>query len=288
MTARGQGRRRGAESGIVLVYVLVVLAVASAVVVAMVGQSDRAIDRSRQFSDAAQAEALIRGGEASALAALARDGRSIDHGQEAWAQVAQQDLAIAGGRFQLRISDAQGLYNLTNLVSGGVLAQDRLRAIVASARLDPSVAVRLIAAFASGDPPREPGDLHGVIAGTDLAALAGLVTVLPAASVVNLNAAPSDLVAVMLANAVQARILMLRRDDTGFLTAADVAGMGVILPPGIGFASDFFRVEVTVQVGDALLATSGLIWRSQAGPVVVSRKNQPVAAGSGTGNDHPG
>ncbi len=263
---------RRKDGGIVLVYVLVVLAVASAVVVAMVGQSERAIDRTRQFGDAAQAEALIRAGEASAMAALARDPRGIDHGEEGWAQVAQQDLAIAGGRFQLRISDAQGLYNLTNLVSGGVLAQDRVRAIVASQRLDPSVAVRLIAAFGTGAPPRDLRDLQAVLAPEDLAALAGLVTVLPEAGGVNLNAAPAALVAVLLTNPAQAGKLMLRRQGAGFLTAADVAGIGVILPPGIGFVSDFYRVEVTVQVGEALQAMDSLIDRSQGMPVVVARR----------------
>ena len=271
MTA-GQRRHREPERGIVLVYVLVVLAVASAVVVAMVGQSDRAIDRARQFGDAAQAEALIRAGEASAIAALARDPRGIDHGQEAWARVAQQDLAIAGGRFQLRISDAQGRFNLTNLRSGGVLAQDRLRAIAASLRLDPSVVARLVAAFGPGNPPHDLQDLQGVIAADDLEALGGLVTVLPEASDVNLNAAPAALVAVLLANEVQARKLMLRREAAGFLSAADVAGLGVILPPGIGFGSDFFWVDVTVQVGDALQSGTALIERSGGGvPVVVSR-----------------
>ena len=256
-----------------LVYVLVVLAVASAVVVAMVAQSDRAIDRARQFGDAAQAEALIRAGEASATAALARDPRGIDHGEEAWADVAQTDLAIAGGRFQLRIGDAQGRFNLTNLRTGGVLAQDRLRAIAASLRLDPSVASRILAAFGTSTaPPRDLQDLQRVIAADDLAALAALVTVLPQACDVNLNAAPAALVAVLLANEVQARKLMLRREAAGFLSAADVAGLGVILPPGIGFGSDFFWVDVTVQVGDALQSGTALIERSGGGvPVVVSR-----------------
>jgi len=264
---------RAPEKGVVLIYVLVVLAVSSAVVVAMVGRSEQSITSGRLFADAAQAQALVSAGEASAIAALRRDPPEIDHRNEGWAKVAQADLAIAGGRFQLEISDAQGRYNLTNLAAGGVLAQDRLRAILAALDLEPGLAPRLVAAFASEHPPQSLRQVPGLTP-TDLAALDPLVTVLPLPAEVNINAAPVRLLAALLANPVQARKLALRRDAQGFLTLQDVAGMGVILPPGIGVRSDFFALRVTVQMGDALGVTDSLIWRKPEGVVRVVRRQR--------------
>ncbi len=265
----------------VLVYVLVILALTSTVVVAMLNLADASIGRSQRFSEAAAAQALIAAGEASALIALRRDqtlAPEVDHGREDWAGVAEDGIEIGAGRFRLKIADAQGLFNLNSLPAGGVLAQDRLRAIVAAAGLEPDLAARILALFSGGGAVARLADLTAMAGATDaeVERLSRLVAVLPGPTPVNVNAAPVEVLAVLLANPVQARLLVAARTRAGFLTAADVQGAGVILPAGLGFRSDFFRLRVTVQVGETVQSVDALIQRQQGPdgaprPVVVAR-----------------
>ena len=120
---------RQTDSGVTLLFVLVILALTSAVVVTMVTVSESSVDRSRMNAEATAARALLDAGEVTAEIALRRDLASspgIDHGHEDWAKVNQSDIAIADGRFGLTLADAQGLFNLTALATEGVLAQNQI------------------------------------------------------------------------------------------------------------------------------------------------------------------
>lgn len=275
--------RRDGEQGVVLVYVLVLLALTSSVVVAMVSLSENSIRRSQRFSEAGQAQALIAAGEASALIALRRDmaeAPKVDHAGEPWGRIGQQAVAIEGGSFSLEIADAQGLYNLNGVAKGGVLAQQRLRALVAAVGLPPDVAARLIATLAAGRDLARFSDLaeRTGMTGAQTATLAGVATVLPGQSEVNINSAPVAVLAALLNNPGQARLLVARRTRNGFLSPLDVTGADVILPPGLGFRSEFFRLRVTVRIGDTVQATDALIQRQigadgSPAPVVIGRNN---------------
>ena len=279
---------RRPDHGVTLLFVLALLALTAAIVVAMEVESDRSITRSQTYDDAEAAQALIAAGEASAMVALRRDGEAapeIDDAGEAWAKTGQDEVAIGGGRFSLQISDAQGLFNLNNLTTEGVLAQQRLTGIVAALGLDPALAKRIIAASGTGHPLARLSDLTRRAAATpsDIATLAQMVTVLPTATDVNLNAAPVGLISVLLQSAKLAQTLETKRAAKGFLTALDLQGSGVILPAGIGLRSDFFDLRVTVQVAGTVQSSQSLIQRRIGpGPVVaaVIARQSMMAAGS--------
>ncbi len=276
---------RQPDAGVTLLFVLVILALTSAVVVTMVTVSESSVDRSRMNAEATSAQALLSAGEVTAEIALRRDlatSPAIDHGHEDWAKVNQSDIAIADGRFGLILADAQGLFNLTSLATEGVLAQNRLRDIVAALDLKADLAPRIIAAMTSAPPTRldQLRDTAGISV-DDLASLSGMVTILPRPTPVNVNSAPVALLTVLLNNPLQAKLLEARRAKLGFLTPADVAALGVVLPAGLGFRSTYFRLRVTVQVGTTVTAQDSLIERrdSPADAFVVSRQSV-IAAGS--------
>ena len=279
---------RKADHGVTLLFGLALLALTAAIVVAMAVESDRSITRSQTYDEAGAAQALIAAGEVSALIALRRDGEvapEIDHAGEAWAKTGQNEVAIGGGRFSLQIADAQGLFNLNNLATEGVLAQQRLTDITKALGLAPELAKRIIAAYGTGQSLARLSDLTRVAAATpsDLTALAQMVTVLPSVTDVNLNAAPVDLIAVLLQSPKLARQLDTKRAVRGFLTQLDLQGLGIILPAGLGLQSNFFRLRVTVQVAGTVQTTTSLIQRRIGqGPVAaaVIARESVMAAGS--------
>ena len=276
---RGVARRD--DRGVTLLFVLVILALCSAVVVAMVTVSESSVRRTRMHDEAVAAGALVAAGEATAVIALRRDlitSPDLDHANEAWARTNQAEVAIAGGQFSLTLTDAQGLYNLTNLGTEGVLAQQRLTDILTALDLKADLRGRIIAAA-----PTRLGALRAVMTAEDLAKLATMVTILPQATEVNVNAAPAALLGVLLNNTVQARLLVARRAKLGFLTPDDVAGLGIILPAGVVYRSSFFDVTVTAQVGETVVTGQALIARQmQAGgeprAAVVARSGGKMAA----------
>lgn len=256
--------RRPGEAGIVLLNVLVILTLCAGLLVALLRLSDIGIARSRLFADAGQALAVALAGEASAVSALRRDlalAPLADHAAEPWAQVAQDDMAIAGGRFALRIADAQGRLNLTGLT--GVLGLQRLQALAAALGLRPEVAPRIAVLLAR---PRPPADLAALareagLTAAEAQALDPLVTFLPDPAPVNLNACPDVLLAVLMGNPATAAALAERRARQGYLTRDDFAALSAVPPPGSGFTSAFFTVDVDVRIGDARQRLRSLMQR---------------------------
>ena len=70
--------------------------------------------------------------------------------------------------------------------------------------------------------------------------------------------------AILLQNPVQARVLAATRERDGLLTPDDVEAAGVILPPGVGFASDLFRIRIAVRIGDTPQSMESLLQRRRA------------------------
>jgi general secretion pathway protein K len=277
---------RSRDDGVVLINVLVLLVLAASVVTMMLSLADRSIARSQRFGEAGQALALIRAGEQSAIAALRRDmieAPEVDHRGEAWGTVGQRGVGIAGGTFALEIADAQGRFNFNALVGGGLQAVQTLEAIVAALGLGSETAARIAATINVDGPLRDLGDLtrRAGISAREVEAMRGLVTALPGNGDVNVNAAPPELLAILLQNPVQARVLAATRQRAGFLTPRDVEAAGVILPPGVGFASDLFLVRTSVRIGGTRQAMESLLQRrgTDGGEevTVISRRNATAA-----------
>ncbi len=260
---------RDRQAGVVLINVLVILALTASVVYAMVSLSEMSITRSQRFSAAAQAQALISAGEASAITALRRDmatAGEADHLAEPWALTGQDPVAIDGGRFALRIEDAQARFNLNSLSGSGVLGLQTLQRILVALELPAELGARIAARVAQPAPLERLSDLipEAGLTGAEVRRLSDLVTVLPGANPINVNTAPLALLTALTDNPVQARLLDGIRTRQGFLTPADVAGAKVILPPGAAFASRYYRVTVTVQVDAVTQSLRSLLLRRTA------------------------
>ena len=276
---------RDSESGVILVNVLAIIALASVALVAMLTVQDLSIHRSQRFSEAAQAAEIARGGEASAVAALRRDGieaPDVDHYQEDWAAIAEEERDIAGGRFSLSIEDAQGKFNINRLKKGGALARSQFRSITLASGLPATLADDIADEMMRVPPISQIETLVEI--GFDpvaLQALSPMVTALPGDGEVNINAAPEALIAIMFNNAVAASRLVGLRERRGFLTLADVRSMGFIPPVGIGFTSDNYQVTVEVQLGQTrqrLLSQVHRRTRDRVVEVVVIARKRQMAA----------
>ncbi len=273
---------RDAQGGVILINVLVILALSSTVVFAMLRLSDTAITRSQRFSDAGQATALITGGEVTAIAALRRDMQDAplaDHPGEDWAQIAQDDIAVEGGTFSLAISDAQGRFNLNNLLRGNPEDLQILQAILAELDLPDATGLRILARMVNPNPLSTVDDLLDAgISQDDLDSLSSLVTALPHPTPININTMPDAMFAVLAGNPVQARLLQGIRARNGQLTQGDLLNAGLILNAQAGVVSSHFAVTTRVTIGDVTIARTSLLHR-QDGPdggevIVIAR--QPV------------
>lgn len=262
----GQDKLRPADAGVVLINVLVLLGLSTVVVYLMLSLADLSIARSQRFSEAGQALALVRAGELSAVTALRRDmveAPEVDHAGEPWGLAAQSGVEIAGGAFELEIADAQGLFNLNNLDPPNLQSAQTLLAITQALELGEGTAERIAASIALDGPLARVGDLverAGIPPG-DAAALAALTTALPGATRINVNAAPPELLAVLLQNPGLADALVRARDRAGFLTPESVAAARAILPPGTGYASDLYRLRVTARIGGTVQSVASLVQR---------------------------
>ena len=258
--------RRDDQSGVILINVLVILALASAVLVGMIRVADLAISRSQTFADAARAEALIAGGEASAIAVLQRDmtkAPSTDNLTENWAAIAQAETAVEGGSFSLTIADAQRRFDLNSLRDAGGIAPQILTRIAVRLGLPEDAVPRILARMAAPAPLRRIDDLvaDAGLATDQVTALQKVVTLLPVRADVNINTAPDDLLFALSDNPVQARGLIALRRLKGALTSEDMAAVQLVLLPGTGYTSRLFEVAVTVRIGEVRIAASSLLLR---------------------------
>lgn len=254
------------ESGVILLSVLIVLALASAVLMLMLSVQDTAIARSIRFNEAAQALAYAKAGEVSAIVALRRDGIDApksDNLSEAWAHIADSGVAIENGTFTLTITDAQARFNINNLAALDLGGEAGFEAIVKALKLPPSVTVRVSAFLKAHGAVRSMADLaEAGLRAEDVAALETMATALPVKTDVNVNTAAEPLLSALFSNPPAVRQLMALRTRNGALSDADIGAARVILPPGVGFTSGFFQVDATVTVGDTAQGLSTLLQRT--------------------------
>lgn len=256
-------RRAGGEAGMILVNVLMFVAIASGVVMLMISREDAALHRAARYREAARAMAIVQGGELSAVAALRRDtAPASDNAAEPWAKVAQHETPVPGGSFSLAVADAQGRFNINQLMVGDSANVEVLRRMARLAGLPLETVPRAIELVRLYGPITDLAPLQ--FAGLDpatLRLLSGLVTALPSPSKVNVNAASEPLLALLLDDPDAARKLVEARERAGYLTDADFARAGVAMPTTAGFTSDFFWVRTRVVIGDTRQQRTALLAR---------------------------
>lgn len=248
MTRDGQG-------GVSLLNVLAVLAVGTTLVQIMLRDQDVALQRLDDASSVAQARSLARGGVTSVAVALRRDfaeAPDSDHLGEAWAQAAQNKIALDFGQFEVSIRDARGKFDL-NALQPAALAEQRVFANLLRGLDLPEVLGRQITQIVTQNGSLDSADTLAQfgIARSDVVRLAPHVTALTVRGTLNLNTVSEPLMAALLGNPPAARGLVARRAAKGSLDRSDLVALGLAQPPLSGFTCDVFDVRAIAKVGEA-------------------------------------
>ncbi len=272
--------RRDDEQGMILVNVLMFVAIASGLVLLMIGREELALDRALRSREAARAAAVVRGGELSALAALQRDALAtpqVDHAGEAWASIGANGAAIDGGTFDLAVSDAEGRFNVNMLRSGDAVPVILFQKLARVAGLDEQQTVEAIAYIRTQGPVSDIRPIR-LIPGADPAAIARLermVTALPGKTTINLNAADEELLAFLIGDPLAAQRIVAIRKRNGQITLRDLSDLKVSQPPGTAFSSNTYWVRVRAKIGDTTQQGATLIQRRRSAQGAVT--TVPVA-----------
>lgn len=252
------------ETGMILVNVLMMVAIASGLVLLLINREELALDRGLRTREAARAQAVIRGGELSAIVALRRDAEvapAQDYPGEPWGSLSESGAPIENGTFDLAIADAEGRFNLNSVRSGEAgplilfkqiadtvgLRDDQQDIAIQMIRLTPVTDLRPIAALGF-----DPAIVER---------LGHLVTALPGDTTVNLNAADEEMLATLFHDPLVAARLIAVRKRKGFLTQTDLTDQHVALPQGTSFRSSTFWVRTRVTIGGTVQQSATLIRR---------------------------
>jgi general secretion pathway protein K len=256
------------QQGMILINVLVIVIMATAVLAIMLAGQDSDLERSRQLRSAAQAMAIARGGELSAIIALRRDlasGSTTDTLGEPWANIADRDVRIGSGRFSFVVADAQARFNINDLALGDAISQDDVQKLAATVGVAPEHIAGLLVFLRAHGPISDLSELRTVGLGDDeLRRLAFLCAALPEPTTVNVNTAPEALLAVLTGNPAIAHQIVVARARAG---AGGIAGMGngqFVLPPGAGVSSTYFWTRARVTVGGTTQQLTSLLRRRLA------------------------
>lgn len=262
------------ETGMILVNVLMMVAIASGLLLLLINREELALDRGLRTREAARGQAVIRGGELSAVVALRRDAETApaqDYPGEPWGSLSESGAPIENGTFDLAIADAEGRFNLNAVRSGAAgplilfkqiadsvgLRDDQQDIAIQFLRLAPVTDLRPIAALGF-----DPAIVEK---------LGHLVTALPGETTVNLNAADEEMLGVLFRDPLVATRLVAVRKRKGFLTQTDLTDQHVTLPQGTSFRSSTFWVRTRATIGGTEQQSATLLRRrtTQEGKVEV-------------------
>ncbi|KAF0675829.1 general secretion pathway protein GspK [Profundibacterium mesophilum] len=246
-------RPREGEQGIVLVNVLVILTLAASVVYLMISTQDFAIEGVRLRASAAQVDALLSGGELSAITALRRDMRTApeaDHRGEPWAGIAQSETVLAGGaRFALEIEDLQSRYDINRLAGRNFADIAFFGRLAALAGLSPEQSASITELVRARNGIADIGALSAAGLGADeIARLEPYLVALGGEGLVNLNTVGAGLLTLLISNPPAAERLIRIRERRGALRDDDLANVGVVRPALAGWTSQDYRVTVTAEL----------------------------------------
>ncbi len=295
------------QCGVALLTALLVVALATAAGVAIATRQHIDIRRSENLFTTDQALLYARGGEAWAMAILARDRKDneIDHLGEDWAKKIPP-LPVDGGSVSGYIEDMQGRFNLNNLAVAGdnfMIDLDRLRRILASVELEPGLAGAIADWVDSDIEPRFPdgaeddsylgGDQayraanRPMVSISELRLVSGFtaeaveklapyVCALPVTTAINVNTAPDVVLQSILTDLSESEVQQLveAREQEAFASVDDFLRHPVFEGKSVGtqrlaVSSEFFTVTSEAQIGNGRLELSSLVQRTDASNLAV-------------------
>ena len=315
-TARSaRSRQRGAA----LLLAMIILTLITTLAAGMVWQQWRAIQVEAAERARTQSAWILTGALDWARLILREDARSqqrVDHLGEPWAvplaearlssflAADKQNNADDGSGpdafLSGSIADVQARYNLFRLRSKPgqpnteeVMVVQRLCEVVGvPAATAQQIAQQLQAAWdGSDDAPVLPQSVEQLawlkIDPNDLKRLQPFVTLLPTSTTVNLNTAPREVLAAVIAGidvGTAERLVQSRQRDP-FTALENVTAVvpGIQLKADlVGVSSEYFEVQGQVRLGDRVLQERSLVFRRSATETVVLRRERVNLHADGT------
>ena len=301
------GRRP--QRGAALLIAMIILALVATLAAGMVWQQWRAVQVESAERGRTQSAWILAGALDWARLILREDSRTggPDHLGEPWAVplaearlstflAADRDNNADGGPEAFlagAIADAQGRYNLRNLVDAGKLVPDEMAALqrlCTALGLPGDTADRigqaLLAAWSPQNAeapiaPRRASDLAwlGLEPGL-LERLRPVVEVLPVRTPVNLNTATREVLVAAIdgLDLGSAERLVATRQNKPFKQLGDakavLPGTLVLDPKRVSVASTFFEIRGRMRLGDRVLEERSLVERRGLDIVVLLRERQ--------------
>jgi len=298
------------QTGVALLTVLLVLAIASITAVNLAEQQQLSLRRSEVLLHRQQAKQYLLGAERWALAILRRDraANETDHADEDWARVPPA-LPVTGGYVSGQLSDLQARFNLNNMLGPEnaideqqvelfkrLLEQLNLAPGIAAAVadwLDEDVQARfpdgaedsdyLLSAspyLAANQRFADPSELR-LIKGIDAATyqrLRPFICTLPGNVPVNINTASAELLAALdpamdidtAQQLVDERKQQEFTSSEGFIAAIRLPDLR-LRPEDISVSSDYFQLNAEAEVGTARVQLRSILNRSAQQGIVISR-----------------
>ncbi|MCK0511163.1 type II secretion system minor pseudopilin GspK [Aromatoleum buckelii] len=295
----------GSQHGAAVILALLSVALAAGLTAALLGDFGRSLDSVAGRQDQAQARLLARGAVDWARNVLADDFKrtNVDHAHEMWA-VRVPPTPVGDGEVGGEIHDRSGLFNLNNLMPDGkadpvALAQfGRLLATLGVAPADAGRLAHAVVDWIGGSTTNEEkngiassglrasGGNGSLLDAAELRLVAGFdealvdrltpfVTALPAPTRINVNTAPAEVLAAVVADLElnDARILVAERERAWFRDLADFSARlpaGAQAPgTGLDVRSRHFAVIGRSGFGSAVVRMEVLLDRRETWPTIL-------------------
>jgi len=292
------------QQGVVLITAILMVALIAGIASSLGLGQQLWLRQTENLNDRAQAESLrfsALGWTAMLLTRDARDNKT-DHLGELWAKQLPP-LPAEGGLIAVTIRDAQGRFNLNNLVRNGAPSTADLelfRRLLQAHGFDPSLAEALLdwidrdsdkrpggaedADYLAGNPPYRAAnqpltsiDELRLVRGFNAKIIETLrpdVSVLPEPTIINVNTATEAVLLAMLPDAAAGSVpqLLRRRETQPF---DDKAKFLQQLPPGTqvlaayDVKTGYFLVTMSIKTGRLVRRSEALIARPDGKPATV-------------------
>ena len=302
------------EAGVALITALLVVAIATSTAIAIASRQYLEIRQTANLLGRDQAYLIALGGEFWAKQVLTEDLKEgkTDSLEEIWASQ-PASIAVQGGTIQGRIYDQQALFNLNNLIDSNdkqnPLAMARFQRLLEKNHLDPTLAIAVAdwidankAIGGSGGAedqtylPRDPSTFTAnqpMFSVSELMLIEGFnsesvekltpwVTTLPAATPININTAPIEILHILAPgiSLMDAQTLADERRKKEFASVDEFLHHPIlkeknISQDGLSVASDYFQAILHAKVGRGKTHLFSLFGRN-GGKVTLLRRRQGV------------
>jgi general secretion pathway protein K len=303
MAAGFSGTRRN-QQGLALITAVLVVAIVATVATTLALGEQVWFRQAQNMNNRAQAESLRRGALNYAAILLARDDAKIDHLDELWAKPLPP-LPVEDGMLAFAVYDAQGRFNLNNLVRSGQPSPADIamfQRLLTALGIDPGLSealrdwldpdstvspggaedieyLSLPQPYRSANQPLQSVDELRLVKGFTAKAVEKLrpyVTALPVPTMVNVNTAPDQVLAALFTN-LPASALQPVLDSRVTQPFADAAQFIARLPSGTpppqanlyGINTGYFLVTIDIRYGRLQRRTEALIERVSGKPATV-------------------